>query len=101
MRTSAWNGCERVGAVVLVDAEDRAHAAGVLAHHLVALHLGEPRHFAAQHRHLVARKQVGKDQEPVAVELLELLGAQFHGASSLSANANRHQRQPSEESYAA
>ena len=38
------------------------------------VHLAQPGHLAAQHRHLVARKQVGKDQETVAIELLELLG---------------------------
>jgi hypothetical protein len=69
-------------AVRLVDAEDGAHAAGVLAHHLVGLHLGEPRHLAAQHGDLVALEQVGEDQEPVAIELLDLGRRQLHGASS-------------------
>jgi hypothetical protein len=55
----------------------------MLAHDFLALHLAEPRHLAPQDSHLVARKEIGKYEKAVAIELLELPGAQFHGASSV------------------
>ena len=61
----------------------------MLAHDLVGLDLGQPRHLATQNGHLGARKQVGKNQESVAIELLELLWRQVHEASSKACFAGR------------
>ena len=72
-------------AVILVDAEDGANAAGVLAHDLLAVDPGEPGDLAAQHRDFAAVEQVGEHEETVAIELLDLLVRQFHDAASLVA----------------
>ena len=66
----------------------------MLAHDLLALHLAQPRHLAPQHRHLVARKEIGENQKAVAIELLELLGAQFHGGSSVCLAARLEHKIP-------
>src|SRR5207244_7530819 len=55
-------------AVILVHAEDRAHAAGALADHAVGLDAGEPSGFCAQHRDLGLREQAQEEEEPVAPE---------------------------------
>src|SRR5207244_12178479 len=68
-------------AVILVHAEDRAHAAGALADHAVGLDAGEPSGFCAQHRDLGLREQAQEEEEPVAPEPRDLLVAELHTTS--------------------
>src|SRR5260370_8872015 len=85
------------GAIRFMDPEDGADAAAMLAHDLLGLDLAEPRHLAPQNGDLGTRKQIGKNQETVAVELVELLWRQVHGASSpclVLRNANTAGRGP-------
>ena len=71
-------------AVGLVDAEDGADAAGMLADDLFAVDTGQPGDLAAEHRHFAAVEQVGEHEETVAIELLDLLVRQLHGESSVA-----------------
>src|SRR5947207_358798 len=66
-------------AVLLVDPEDRTYAAGALADHGFVLDPGEAGGFAAQHGDLGLGEQPRKDEVAVALELVELNAAQWHG----------------------
>ena len=79
VRTSARNGADRVGPIVLVHAKQAFHAAGMLTNDLVGVDPRQPGDFLTQHRDFRCAKQIRERSKTHPALIRQPGRAQFHG----------------------